>query len=266
MKLKKLLLVAVVVGGGIIAFKSSSSMIRHLKDEGRTAISWVESQVPMEKKFAQLRHEAEGIDKDMEKVKGDLAREIVEVRELTARTAELRASVDTEGKRLTAMGETITDAREKVKYGATMVSVPEATAKLQKDVAVFVRNKKSLDLMENTLTYREKIKETLQKTLDSMKTKKAEVLAAIDEAEAEYKEMQLSNVESKYQADDTKLAKIKENLRKLKKGIEIEKEKLNLSPRVYEETPTAAPKTISEILAPVTGKAPKGNDNIDEVK
>ena len=120
----------------------------------------------------------------------------------------------------------------------------------------YARNKQRLALLETTLTHHEVIKETLAKTLDSMKTKKAEVLAAIDEVEADYKQMQLTAVESKYQMDDTKLAQIKQSLRELKKSVEIEKEKQNLTPRVMEDAPASAPaKTVKEILAPVTGAA-----------
>ncbi|MGL6073254.1 MAG: hypothetical protein ACRC8S_03725 [Fimbriiglobus sp.] len=263
MKLKKLLLVGAIVGAVIIGTKVTRSF-SHVREDARAAISWVESQVPMEKKFKQLRHEANGIDKDMDKVKNELAREIVEVRELTQRTAELRATIAKESDRLTAQGERITEATQRVSYGKIEMSVAEATVRLQKDVNQFVRTKKNLELMEKTLVHRETIKDTLQKTLDSMKTKKAEVLAEIDEAEAQYKELTLANVESKYQADDTRLAKIKERLRGLKKEVDIEKEKLALSPRVMEETPATSTKSVQEILAPLS-KAEK-TETIEDAK
>ena len=256
MKLKKILLVAGAVGLGVVMWKSSNGVVKSLRHDAQAAITWVETKVPMEKRFDQLRREAQSIDGEMEKVKNDLAREIVEVRDLTNRTAELRAAVEKNAATLTARGQAITDATEKVKYGTRTFSKADALTELQKDVNGYARNKQRLALMETTLTHRETIKETLAKTLDSMKTKKAEVLAAIDEVEADYKQMQLTAVESKYQMDDTKLAEIKKSLRELKKSVEIEKEKQNLTPRVLEEAPASAPaKTVKEILAPVTGTA-----------
>jgi hypothetical protein len=256
MKLKKILLVAGAVGLGVVMWKSSNGIVKSLRHEAQAAVTWVETKVPMEKRFDQLRRDAQSIDGEMEKVKNDLAREIVEVRDLTNRTAELRAAVEKNAVTLTARGQVITDATEKVKYGARTFSKADALTELQKDVNGYARSKQRLALLETTLTHREVIKETLAKTLDSMKTKKAEVLAAIDEVEADYKQMQLTAVESKYQMDDTKLAQIKESLRALKKSVEIEKEKQNLTPRVLEETPASAPaKTVKEILAPVTGTA-----------
>lgn len=253
MKLKKLILVGAVVGAGLLAWKGSK-FIPHAKHEISVAIDWAESKVPMEKKFAMLRKDADSLDKDIDKVKNDLAREIVEVRELTLKTAELRASVEKNAKELVARGETITNATEKVVLvGRSSISVPEAKNRLEKDVARHLKDAKRLETMEKTLEHREQIRDTLVKTLDGMKAKKAEALAGIDELEAEYKQLQLSQVESKYQTDDSRLAKIKDDLRKIRKDVEVKKEVLNLTPRVLEETPVegSAAKTVEEILAPV---------------
>ena len=218
--LKKLLIVGVIAGAAVLAFKGTR-FISHVKHEVSSARDWAEGQLPMEKKFAHLRKDVDTLDRDLEKVKNELAREIVEVRELTAKSGELRAQVETEHKVLVARGDVITEATEKVKYGATMVSIPEAKNRLAKDVNIHVKNQSRLKMLEATLTSRETIKETLQKTLDTMKNKKAEMLAEIDAVEAEYKTLQLTQVESKYQTDDTKLAKIKETLRQLKKSVDI---------------------------------------------
>ncbi len=256
MKVKKVLLIAAAAGLGVIALKSAGKVLPHAAREVRDEVSALfDRHLPMEKKFAMLRREANGIDGEMEKVKNELAREIVEVRDLTARTAEHRAAVETNAKTLTARGKVIQDANEYVSYGSRKVTKADALTQLQRDVTVYARNKKQLAAMEATLASRETIKETLGKTLDSMRSKKGEVLAAIDEAEAEYKQLQLNAVESKYQADDTKLAQIKESLRALNKSIAIERERQNLTPRLLEETPASAPaQTVQEILAPVTGE------------
>ena len=265
MKLKKMLLVAGVAALGVVAWKSSNGVAKSFRHEVQSVAVWAEKKVPMEARFEQLRRDAQSIDGEMDKVKNDLAREIVDVRDLTERTAQHRAAVEKNAGTLTARGQAITDATEKVKYGARTVSKAEALAQLEKDVAGYKRDKQRLAQMETTLSHREAIKETLAKTLDSMRTKKAEVLAAIDEVEADYKQTRLNAVESKYQMDDTKLAQIKESLRDLKKSVAIEKELQNLTPRVLDEAPAAGPaKTVKEILAPVTGvatpAAPEAND------
>ena len=256
MKLTKILLVAGAVGLGVVAWKSSHSAVKSMRHEVQAVATWADKKVSMETRFEQLRRDANSIDGETDKVMNDLAREIVEVRDLTARTAELRAAVEKNAATLTARGQAITDATEKVKYGSRTVSKADALTQLEKDVAVYKRDKSRLGDLEKTLGHRESIKETLSKTLDTMRSKKAEVLAAIDEVEADYKQTRLLAVESKYQMDDSKLAQIKESLRDLKKSVAVEKELQNLAPRVLEESPASAPaKTVKEILAPVTGAA-----------
>ena len=258
MKTKKVVGIALAVGLGVLALKSArgvNGLFHSLRHDAQDVTAWVESQVPMEKKFAQLRRDAGEIDGEMEKVKNELAREIVEVRDLKDRAAELRAAVETNDKTLTARGKVIDDAAEHVSFNGRKVSKADALAQYTRDVKVFAMNRKQLAAMEATLASREAIKETLVKTLDGMKSKKGEVLAAIDEAEAEYKQLQLTAVESKYQADDTKLARIKENLRSLKKKIAIEREKQNLTPVVLEEAAAAPTKSAAEMLAAAKGEA-----------
>ena len=252
MKLKKLILVGAVAAAGLVIWKGTK-LIPHAKQEISVVLDWADSKVPMEKKFSMLRKDAESLDKDIDKVKNDLAREIVEVRELTHKTGELRAQVEKNAKDLVARGETIKDATEKVVVGRQSISVPEAKNRLEKDVTRHLKDAKRLETMEKMLESREAIRDTLLKTLDGMKAKKAEAIAAIDELEAEYKQLQLTQVESKYQNDDTRLAKIKDDLRKIRKDVEVKKEVLNLTPRVMEDAPAegTAGKTVEEILAPV---------------
>ncbi len=256
MKLTKVLLAAGAVGLGVVAWRSSHTAFKSMRHEVQQVATWADKKVSMETRFEMLRRDANSIDGETDKVMNDLAREIVEVRDLTARTAELRAAVEKNAATLTARGQAITDATEKVRFGNRIVSKADALTQLEKDVAVYKRDKSRLADMDKTLGHRESIKETLSKTLDTMRSKKAEVLAAIDEVEADYKQTRLLAVESKYQMDDTKLAQIKESLRDLKKSVAVEKELQNLAPRVLEESPASSPaKTVKEILAPVTGAA-----------
>ena len=59
-----------------------------------------------------------------------------------------------------------------------------------------------------------------------MKVQKAELTAAVDAMEAELAVLKLQQMESKYQTDDSRMAKIKEDLRKLKTKVDVEREKL----------------------------------------
>jgi hypothetical protein len=62
-------------------------------------------------------------------------------------------------------------------------------------------------------------------------------------------------MESKYQTDDTRLARIKEGIRELQAQIQVEREKLRLLPVALESSPApAADKSVDDIMAPLRGQ------------
>jgi len=255
--LKKLLIGGLVAVIAFVALRNTK-LFHYAKQELSDAREWVEDQVPVEKKIEQMRKDVANLDRDVEAVKDALAREIVEVRELTTDVAKLRADVEAEHKKLVKRGEEIRQASEFVAYGRTKVPVAEAKDLLKRDVTSHLKRKQQLESLEKTLAYRERIKETLEKQLDSMLKQKQELKAEIDAVEAEYKALQLQQMESKYQHDDTRLARVKESLNNLRKKLDIEREKLQLAPRVYDE-PASEPATaqsIDDILAPLVREKP----------
>lgn len=251
---KKLLVVGAIAAAVFVGFRATKhgrELINHWKAE--TAPS-------TEEKLTDLRKEVAKLDKDVEKIKTELAKEIVAVRGLTNETAELRTSVEAANKDLVAKGETIKDATERVKYGnsAVAISVPEAKERLKKDVAILMQKKTTLDAKEKTLVQREQIRDTLQKQLDAVVRQKQELLAEIDAIEAELKAVQLQQIEARYQVDDSRLAKIKEKLRGIRTEVEEKKEigKINevYGPKQDEKVTLDPATTVDEILAPLAGK------------
>lgn len=255
---KKLLLVGVIAAAGVFVMKGTK-FFGYAKQEVFSWKDWADDQVPVEKKIAQMRKDVAGLDNDLERVKTELATAIVKVRELTAQTTDLRAVVSTEQKTLQARGDAIRDAiagkpdqGETVKVNA--VSVTDAKERLARDVNVWKSRKNQLDGLEMQLAHHERIKATLENQFDSMRRQKEELKAQIDAVEAEYKALQLQQIESKYQTDDTRLARIKESLRTMRTKLDVEKEKLKLTPKVHEApaSTTGAEQSVDEILAPLT--------------
>jgi len=226
---KKLLLVGVVAALAVGVLKGTR-MMQRASDEVASLDDWADDQVPVEKKIAAMRKETGKLDKDIEKAKNELAREIVEVKELNGKVVETRVSLDSEHKILAARSEALKDATTKVKYGGTTMSVSEANSRLTKDVDYLLKKKQALENMEKNLAKREQIRDVLKKQLDGLVRQQQEMKNEIDTVEAQYKELQLAQIESKYQQDDSRLAKIKVDLRKLKKNLDVQKEKLNLAP------------------------------------
>ena len=81
--------------------------------------------------------------------------------------------------------------------------------------------KTHLDALEQSLAHHGRIKATLEQQFDEMRRQKEQLKAEIDAVEAEYKALQLQQIESKYQTDDTRLARIKENLRSMRHKLDV---------------------------------------------
>jgi ribosomal protein L29 len=84
-----------------------------------------------------------------------------------------------------------------------------------------------------------------------MKAQKAELTATVDELEAQLAALKLQQTESKFQTDDSRMAKIKEDIRNLKTKVDVEREKLKLMPVAHDAAAPAAPtggKSVDDIL------------------
>lgn len=255
--LKKLLLTAAVAAVAVTAIRGTK-VATHARHEVESLRDWADEQIPVEKKIAQMRKDVGHLDRDVERVKDELAREIVETRELRDAVASQKARVETEATALVARGEAIKGGAAKVAAGRGGVGADEARGELKRDVDLHLKRKAQLASLEKTLAQREKIRDTLERQLDSMARQKLELRAEIDAVEAEFKAVQLARVESKYQHDDSRLARVKESLNALKKRIAIDKEKVALSPRGAEDaSPRPTGESVEQILAPLAPATPK---------
>lgn len=251
--MKKLLLIGLVAAGVVVAAKGVG-VFGHVKREAAALRTWAEDNEPIEAKIAHLRADVAALDKDIQKATTALATEIVDVKELNAQVGERRAALAAEKKTLLARGESLKDATERVKFGSSYVSVPEAKDRLQRDVKLYGKKEAELAAREKVLAHREQIKATLEKQLDGLKKQKEELLVEIEGIEAEFRTLQLQQIESKYQHDDTRLSKVKEQIRSLRKKLDVEKTKLDLAPTVHTEEPAVSPTaSVDDILAPLTG-------------
>jgi chromosome segregation ATPase len=258
--MKKLILVA-VIGILVVSAAKGSKWFSHIRSELAGAKEWAESKVPPEKEISRLRNEVKLLDKDILTVVNQLARERVECNELKEKVADLRAKQATDKDLLNGRGTAIKAAEEKaeayVDFGNRKIRLIAAKADLEEGAKRYESNRKSLETMELTLDSRERIRDGLEKQLETLKNKKSELSSGIDALEAELTMLKLQQMESKYQTDDTRLAKIKESMRDLRKKLDVEREKLKLMPAALDApTPTAGTRSVDEILAPVNAPKP----------
>jgi chromosome segregation ATPase len=254
--LKKMVILG-VIGFVAVSALGGTKIASYIRSELRAAREEVESNIPPEKEIARLRSELKLLDKDTMTVVNQLAKERVEVNQLQDNVKALTEKQGAEKKVLTDRARAIKDAEGHVTFGSLTMTVERAKVELDADVRRYAINQKSLETMEQVLAQRMRTRDTLEKQLDTLKNQKTELAVAIDGMEAELNALKLQQMESKYQTDDTRLSKIKEDLRKLKTKVDVEREKLKLMPTALEApaAPSAGGKSVDDIMAPLAAPA-----------
>ena len=255
--LKKMLVLG-VIGFVAVSAMGGTKIASYIRSEIRAAREQAESNIPDEKEVARLRNELKLLDKDIMTVVNQLAKERVEVRQLQEKNEELAARQSKDKEILTGRAAAIKSCNgDTLTWGTRTLTVEAAKTELEEGVKRFAANQKSLDSMESTLAIRIKNRDVLEKQLEVLKNQKTELAVAIDAMESELAALKLQQMESKYQTDDTRLAKIKDDLRKLKTKVEVEREKLNLMPTALDApvAPASSSKSVDDIMAPLNAPA-----------
>jgi peptidoglycan hydrolase CwlO-like protein len=215
----------------------------------------IDSKIPPEKELARIKSEIGKLDKDINLAMGDLATENVEVRELKKEIGELRAKVDGSRKALDERAKMLKDASDNklVKWDSREISLGDAKDRLAREV----KAQKNLETLhknkETMLSVRERTRKHSEDHLTALVSQKTELDAAILEMEADLKLAKVEQVESKYQNDGSRMAEVKQSMAKLKKRIEVQREKLSLSKKISPDS--VDNKSVDEIMAELDTKA-----------
>jgi predicted nucleic acid-binding Zn-ribbon protein len=254
----KKLIVLGAVGFVAVSAVKGSKWGSYIRSEINDLRSCAEAAVPPEREVARLRNEIKLLDKDVLGVVNQLARERVAVKELREKADELRAAQARDKELLEARAAAIKASAENqpVSFGGRRLTVAAATAELDAGVRRFTANEKSLAGLDAALASREQVRGGLERQLDVLKNQKAELAATVDALEAELTALKLQQMESRYQTDDTRLARIKEDIRAMRTKLEVEREKLKLMPAALEPAgaKAAGGRSVDEIMAPLSAK------------
>lgn len=255
--IKKMVVLA-VVGFVAVTAVGGTKLGSYIRSEWKAARQQAEDGVPPEKEIARLKNEVALLDGDIKKLINHLAKERVEVKLLGEKVDEMTAQQGKDKDVLAARLEKI-EAAEKtsaqtVSFGTGRPQpLDTARADLAQSLTRFETNKKSLAAHEVLLANRTKVRDTLEKQLDTMKNQKSELSNQVNAMEAELAALKLQQMESKYQTDDTRMARIKEDLQKLKTKVAVEREKLALQPAAHDDAPTSSAPTTEELKARLNG-------------
>jgi len=186
-------------------------------------------QVSIEFEIKNLRDKLNELEPDIKRAREAVAQEKVEVDNLREDVNYLQARFDQQK-------ADIRHVSTELKNGATTISLAKqelpadrATERLDQLIDSAERGERTLASKKRILTAREKMLETSMKNLFAMRDEKGKLEEQLTELEAAYREVQLQQTQSKYQFDDTRLAKIKKSMESLKNRVKVQKADLDLA-------------------------------------
>jgi predicted nuclease with TOPRIM domain len=256
--LKKMIILG-VVGFVAVAALKGTKFASYVRTEVDGLRDRVDAAIPPEKEITRLRDEIKQLDKDALALISSVAKERVEVRNLTDRVAELTTQQSAAKTAIHTLASAIKNAEGYVTVNGKPRPIDDAKIGLEADVKRYTDTQKLLESHEALLANRTKVRDMLEKQLEELQAQKEALTQAVNAADAELNALKLAQMQSKYQTDGTRLAKIKEDLKALNTKVAVEREKLNLMPKAHEK-PTAAPssgKSVDEIVAPLSEKKPE---------
>jgi chromosome segregation ATPase len=251
--------IAIVGAAGLLtaAVLTQTKAGSYLSHQFDRAERHLESKIPPEEEVRRIKHEVGNLDKDIAKAKSGLAEENVEVKHLTAKASELRAQTEKSRAAVEARGRQIKEAGDLqyIKVDSRSVPVTKAKEQLAAEVAAHRTLEKEFKATESMLTIRERTRSMAERHLQALITEKAELETAVASLEADIKMLKVEQVESKYQNDGTRMAKVKQDLSALRKRIEIKQEELRLSKKF--DPSSVENKSVDEILAGLDAQGEK---------
>ena len=198
----------------------------------------IEEKISPDEEIRRIKSEVGKLYKDIDKAKGSLAEENVEAKMLHSEVDERKTELTRARQSLDARHKMMMEVTEGkvVKWDGREVPFGKAKELLQSQVRQFKSQEQELKAKETMLAVRERTRVLAEQHLQELVTQKANI-----------KQAKIEQTQSKYQNDGTRMAEVKESLAKLKKRIEIQREKLSLSKKI---DPTSAEnKSVNDIMA-----------------
>lgn len=188
-----------------------------------------EAAIPPSVELERLHHEVAKLDRDIESKQSELAEAIVAT-EITQREVnDLTAGVEGRRKTLVARAKEIKEAKDFVKIDGEMVHVTKAKAQLDSEFKRWEQNNRQLENLNRTLGIQIANQDMLRQHLDTLVSQQREMRSAVDELDSLLKQLELEQMQSRYQNDNSRLSHIKTDIQKLRQRVEVQRQKLKLT-------------------------------------
>ena len=260
--LKKLIVVA-VVGGLAVAAVKGTKFASYIRTEVHSWREAAEDAVPPEKEIERLRGEVKMLDEDTIKIVKQLARLQSDQADLVGREKGLEAKKSQVSELMTSREVAMREAEKKAKAGETNVlvvfgdqkfSLANGLLRLKETVRDYREIEKELTHVRMKSETQQRIVDKLDRQRLEMSRLKSDLDTAIDGLEEQVQSLKLTQMESKYQTDDTRVAQIKESIAKVNKRLDIQRRELSLLQDTVTPSVTLPTESVDDIMAPINGK------------
>jgi chromosome segregation ATPase len=260
--IKKLLIVA-VVGGLAVAAVKGTKWASYVRSEVKSWRDAAEDAVPPETEIARLRGEVKNLDEDTIKIVKQLARLQSDQADLTAREKALETKKSQVAELLRSRESAMRDAEAKAKSGESNVkvtfgdqqfSLATGLLKLKETVRDYKDLEKELNHVHAKADTQQRIIDKLERQRLEMNRLKTDLDLAIDGLEEQVQSLNLQQMESKYQTDDTRVAQIKESIAKVNKRLDIQRRELSMLQDAMPQAKTTPTESVDEIMAALKDK------------
>jgi len=212
------------------------------------------SKISADDEIRSIKKEVANLDKDIDKARSSVAEERVEAKFLKTRVEEKKVLAEQTRTSVEKRGSMMKEASATkfVKWDGREVGYDRAKELLQAQVIACRNVENDLKSTEKMFAVRERTRDLAEQHLQALISQKSELESAVVELEADIKLAKIEQVQSKYQNDGTRMAEVKDSLTKLRKRIEIQRAKLELS-KQYNGS-SVENKSVEEILAELDSK------------
>lgn len=225
---RKIGIAAVLAAAGLFVMNRAG-----LHGYGATALHKIKgackAQVPIEFEIERLKYQIAELVPDMRRNLSSIAEEMVATANLRDEVQETRVNLVKQKDAIVAMTKDLETGAASISYGGRDYARDRVRDKLARDFRSYQRCEAELKSKEKLLDAKERALDGAREQLSTIRTQKQELEVQVAQLEADLKSVRLAQSRSKFQIDDTALARCKATLAEIKNRLKVEQKTTELT-------------------------------------
>jgi peptidoglycan hydrolase CwlO-like protein len=222
---KKLWVAALAVGVGLLLIGTPIAgwLASNAKVAWNKSNQAIEENTPIEWEIQRLEAQLPDLQTEIKQHRVAVAREEVELDTFKAQIKTEEAGLVKEKEKLKGLLRAVEDSDGKyVSFGGRDMSFTTAKERLASATESCKTAEKSLETKRRTLESRERGLDAARDRLEAMKSRHNQLKNDLDQLKAEYAELQAQKAAQKLPTDDSRTAKLAQDVQKLKNRMKVE--------------------------------------------